>query len=1046
MKRYLFLIFMLQLALGASAQFKLAGKVLGADDQLPLIGATVKVLGKPLIATTNTEGNFSITISGDSAVLSVSYLGYKTKSVTVSPTVGSTVIIKLDKDATQLNEVVVSTGYQELSGERTTGSYVQIDKTLFNRSVGTDVISRLADVVPGLIFNRAGGNPTNRTNISIRGQSTISANPEPLIILDNFPYEGDLNTINPNDVESITVLKDAAAASVWGARAGNGVIVITTKKGMFNQPVQVSVNSSLTMGDKPDMFYMPAMSASDYIDIEQKLFANGYYQSAELNKNRTPLTPVVELLIAQRDGLISSGEAAEKIDVLRLNDVRNDINSYLYRKSTAQQYSLNIRGGSDIQRFYVAAGYDKNLSSSVGDEFQRLTLNASNTYALLNKKLQLTTGLYFMSNRRPQNSMHFTDYGLNSGHPIYPYARLADVNGNPQSTIHNYRQQFAEQATQNNLLAWDFKPLEELRYGNRVFKGAEYRINADAKYQIWPFLSLSVLYQHSAGNSGMNDRNHLESFYTRDLINRFTIVNTDGSFTRPVPIGDILDVSDSRMTVHNVRAQATFNHGWKKHQISGVAGAEVSNSRTAGNRYRLYGYDDEHASSAVVDYLNTYTSYVNPSSTSNRIPNMAGRSGLSDRFLSYYLNTAYTLNDRYTASVSGRLDRSNLFGVETNQKGVPLYSAGLSWNISREGFYQFSPLPVLKLKASFGYNGNIDKSLSAYTTAIYYSASNSSTGLPFAYIENPPNPELRWERVQVINTGIDFETKGRILAGSLEYYRKRGLDLIGTTPLAPQTGIIAFTGNTADTKGQGVDLTLVSKNIDRKIKWQTHLLFSYAEDKVSRYLVKPTNLSAEYLDGGYGMPLEGRPRYSIYSFKWAGLDPQTGDPQGYLDGQVSKDYATIKAGITPETIVFHGSARPLYFGALRNTFSYRGLSLSANVYYRLKYFVRKESVRYGDVLAGRGGHGDYSIRWQNPGDENFTSVPSMPLISNANRDQFYLYSEALVERGDHVRLQDISLSYDLPGSRLRTKLFQQMKVYVYANNLGILWKASDGPL
>lgn len=222
-------------------------------------------------------------------------------------------------------------------------------------------------------------------------------------------------------------------------------------------------------------------------------------------------------------------------------------------------------------------------------------------------------------------------------------------------------------------------------------------------------------------------------------------------------------------------------------------------------------------------------------------------------------------------------------------------------------------------------------------------------------------------------------------------------------------------------------------------------MFSYAADKVTKYLIKST--SSRYLEGGYGFgnyPLEGNPLYAIYSYPWAGLDPQTGDPQGYLNGGVSKDYVKIVNAATPENLIYHGPARPTLFGALRNTFSYKNVSLSANVSYRLGYYFRKESIRYGVLLTGQNGHGDYGLRWQKPGDESITYVPSIPALANTSRDNLYLYSEALVEKGDHIRLQDIQLSYDLEKKNYPKLPVARTQLYLYANNMGVLWKAGKG--
>ena len=382
--------------------------------------------------------------------------------------------------------------------------------------------------------------------------------------------------------------------------------------------------------------------------------------------------------------------------------------------------------------------------------------------------------------------------------------------------------------------------------------------------------------------------------------------------------------------------------------------------------------------------------------------------------------------------------------LNTNQKGIPLYSAGLAWDIGRESFYQFSWLPKLKLRATYGYNGNVNKSLSSYVTAFYNSA--SSVGLPYAQVINPPNPDLRWERVENINLAVDIGLKNNLLNGTLEFYRKQGQDLIGTVPYAPQTGILTFTGNTASTETRGFDLTLNASPFKGPLQWNIMLIVSHVNEKVTRYLTKAAAITS-YLNGGYSsFPTEGKPLYGIYSYPWAGLDPANGDPQGYLNGLVSKNYSAIRTATTIDNVNYNGPARPVWFGSWLNTLAYKAFYLSANVVYRLGYYFRRESINYDDLLSANGGHSDYALRWQKAGDEVLTQVPSVPAATNSLRNAFYTNSDVLIEKGDHIRLQDISAGYDIDRKTFHSLPFRHIRFYVYASNLGILWKATKTDL
>jgi len=295
----------------------------------------------------------------------------------------------------------------------------------------------------------------------------------------------------------------------------------------------------------------------------------------------------------------------------------------------------------------------------------------------------------------------------------------------------------------------------------------------------------------------------------------------------------------------------------------------------------------------------------------------------------------------------------------------------------------------------------------------------------------------------MFNIGMDFGMKANRITGSIEYYTKRNHDLYGSVPYPYSTGVMFFKGNVASTKGNGLDLTINAKILERNIKWSATGLLSWTKDIVVD--VPEQSISSGFLDGNL-VPIKGKPLYGISSYRWAGLDPSNGDPIGYLNGLESKSYSKIISTATLENIVFNGSAIPLYYGSLRNTFAYRNFSLSFLISYRLGYFYHRESVIYGNnfglgsTTGGTPTHGDYGKRWKAIGDELHTQVPSVPLSNVSGRDDFYKYSEVLVEKGDHIRFQDIRLDYMF--SNKHNLPFRTIGLYAYANNIGLIWKAN----
>lgn len=1012
------------------SQQLLRGQVLSATTRQPLSGVTIRLDNQGTVS--DSLGYFRMLTSQPNPRITLSHVGYQSQQVTLVEGLQ----IYLAEDAQQLNEVLVSTGYEQLPKERLTGSFVSINKELFNRRVSTNLLDRLEDVTSGLVFNRSpgsGGRP-----LTIRGQSTIFSNANPLVVVDNFPYENDLSTINPNDVESVTVLKDAAAASIWGARAANGVIVVTTKKGQFNRPLRVSLNANTTVSQRPDLFYQPTISTADYIGFEKFLFSKGFYASAEASANHLPLTPVVELLIKQREGLLSSQALEAELSRLSSRDVRREIERYYLQPAFNQQYALSLEGGTAQSHHFASIGYDRNRSELMGNNLERLTLSLRNTYRL--KKLELSSTLTLAKglsrNNHPDLPKHYNAQGLPE--TLYPYAQLQADDGENLAVTGKYRDSYGLERQKQGFLDFSYRPLEELSLMNRKTQSLDYRLVGQVSYPLIKGLKAEVLYQYACSNRLSSQLQSQQSYYVRDLINQYTQLSADGSLSRPLPLGAILDENQSRGYAQAGRFQLTLDRSFQKHQVAALAGVEVREDALQTRQDRRYGYDEEYMLSQPVDYVTRFTSVINPY-LNQPIPNQQKQTQTLDRYRSYYANASYSYQHRYSASLSARLDQSNLFGVRTNQRSVPLYSLGAAWTLSQEPFFKSSVLSYAKLRGTFGYNGNINKSVSALVTAVYRSPSGRNPLLN-AEIENPANPDLRWERVGVWNVGLDFELFRGRLSGSLEYYRKNSQDLIAEMPYPSSSGVSSFKGNLASMQNRGLDLQLSSVNVEGKLSWKTAFLFSYVKSWVSAYQARPSSVSSYplYAEGVMTLPLLGKPLYSVYSYPSAGLDPQTGAMQGFLNGEISQDYAAIFSAITLDQLRYHGPAQPRVFGALRNSFSWGRWSASANLSYRLGYFFRRPSILYSSLLQGKGGHADYYKRWQKPGDEAFTQVPALPEYGKQSYDALYTQGETLVEKGDHLRWQDVTLSYRWP----RLAGVSALECYAYVNNLGVLWKAS----
>jgi TonB-dependent starch-binding outer membrane protein SusC len=999
--------------------------------------ATLKSIG--IKSQSNADGYFSLPYNGHADTLLITHVGYVSMSIPITASTTFPLQIQLNKTTNMLEEVVVNTGYQQLPKERATGSFSQITNSVLNQQVSSDIMGRLPAIANGLSegLKTSQGSYSSRGKILIRGLSTINGPSAPLIVLDNFPYEGDIRNINPNDVESITLLKDAAAASIWGARAGNGVIVITTKNGRFHQKIKVELNTNIKFTEKPDLFYAQSISSGDLVNLEEFLFRKGYRFSDTLSTSHPPFSPAYELLFKQRNGTLNSTETINQLNTLRNHDVRNDFNKYVYTPAVAQQYAINIRGGSDNIAWLLSGGFDKNLNVlSAG--YNRVSLRSESDIKLT-RRLQLKASLYFTESKSISGKEGYGDVRtIKGGIPVY--SQLIDMNGVPIPLAKDYRQLYLDAASGGNLLDWNYYPFNDYKHNHNTSDVQDLTGNLSLSYLIAKGLSAEVKYQYERQIiSGKNLRDE-QSYYVRNLVNTFYQPNAPVHF--PVPVGGILDLSNNSLTSNNVRGQLNFNKNWQNNEIVAIAGAEIKQLLSDGSSYRIYGYNDDILTKVPVDMVGSYKSYVTGSSM--YIPDNSGLDEDINRFVSFFANAAYTYQQKYTVSLSARRDASNIFGVNINDKWNPLWSAGASWLLSGERFYHSAPIPYLRVRATYGVSGNIDPSLTAVTT-MSYNGTSPYTLTPFAAVDKFYNPDLKWEKNRQINIGVDFASKNSRIAGSIDYYIKKGIDLYGPSPLDQTTGLGVgyITKNAADMLARGMDIEIHSLNINKKVRWTSDLNLSIYHDKVTSYYLSSTQGSSFIGNGIEISGLVGKPVNSVLSYKWAGLDPLTGDPQGYIDGKVSKDYSSITgSGTSIADLVYSGPGLPATYGSLGNTFGYKGLSITVRLTYKLGYYFRKQSINYNSLFISLNGTADYAKRWQKPGDETFTNVPSMIYPAMGTRDEFYNNSEVLVLKGDYIRLQYITMSYDISKLKFKRLPFENIRAFINLNDLGIIWRAN----
>lgn len=1019
-------------------QLILNGTVFSKADRRPLQGASIRTNPSTIKTITDKDGSFTLTIGNlTKGTLIVSYVGFQTKEIAFTATQAS-FTIEMEVDEKDLEEVEISTGYQNFNPERFVGSAAKLDSTNFHRRAGMGIIERLRGTVTGLGFTK-NDNPDNLP--IIRGVSTLSNTAfKPLVVVDNFPMDErfDLNTINPNDVLDITVLKDAVAASIWGSLAGNGVIVITTKKGKRNQPFSINASSNIGITEKPDLYYYPRMSIDEVIEVERFLFGEGFYKVNLDNTTTRPfISPVVELL--NQMTMDNKAFIDKEIEKLSKQDIRQDLDKFMYRDALRQQHHLSFNGGNQFGGYAFSAGYNRDLSnlqhSKASDQF---TIRSQNNFRPT-KNLTIEAGVMLSKNiNRKSNSPTL---------PQIPYLLLADENGNAL-TMGMHRLSYLEGLSNGDLLDWQFRPLDEIRFSNNNQRDQFVTLNLSSTYTFLPWLKGTVRFQHQQSTNQRKDYFSEETYFTRNLINAYSYYD-GGELKYNIPKGGILEVGNSESLSNQFRGQFDIHRQWQnKHVLSGVIASDISRVTSpfnTGNRF--YGYNiDRDIYATVLNYEKIHTMIDRIGGTSARIPqSVSAASGVTSNRVSFLGYASYTYDKRYTFYGSARKDGANVFGVHTNNKWKPLWSAGGSWDITNESFFNIPKISYLRLRGSYGYMGNTTGG-TGYTLMVYnpYSV-NNLTEFPQASLNSPPNPDLRWEEIRMINGGIDFNILDGRISGSIEGFRKRSKDIVSLVPSDPTLGVDFITMNSASLQGKGMEINLSSQNLKGALEWNTNLGYSYVKTIVTE-LYNGGFSAQDFLTYNLNAAVD-HIAYGLSSYRWAGLDPSNGDPRGYLDGEISKDYKGI-GNDDIENQVFHGSSLPLHFGFLSNSVSYKNITLSVNINFSFDYYFRKPSIEYVNLFNNLVGHVDYKERWQEVGDETRTNVPSMIYPMNTtDRDEFYKYSEVNVLKGDHIRLRDLRLQYHLDHELINRLSFKSIQLFMYLNNLNVmLWRANKSGL
>lgn len=1036
MKTVVILSLLFFISIGARAQYKVQGKIIN-EHQLAITRATIEVVDSENRTLSDNKGNFTLAVSSNQGKIAVRYLGYEPQVLSFDvEEEGILVVLRPSSDSLETVNIV-HTGYQRISKERSTGSYIVFGSDQIDKRVGSSLLERLEGSMPGLQFETRAGSK----ELMVRGLSTFTTTmTSPLIVVDNFPFDGDLSSINPSDIESVTLLRDAAATSIWGARAGNGVLVITRKKAA-GQRMAVDFRSNLKITEKPRILKYSSMSSADFIEVERMLFERGFYNSLlDPAINRTTIiSPVVQSLKQHQDGLISRGDLEDELKDLSTKDYRESMLQHYYQNPTVFQQYMSFGQQMNKLGFRGSIGYDRSRSNINYSNSGRTTLSQYLSYEPVKKiKLDLSLDHSSSKSRLPLGGNDFP-ISIGGGRAnLYPYAELIKKDGTAASIPRNYNPYYLSQLNDEALVDWEYRPLEEIRMSKSRNKIGLTNMNFNVRYSVLDWLKLNLMYSLGKQSVYGTDLYDAESFYVRDLVNLFTQVN-EGKHTFPVPHGAIYDIGSNDLTAHRGRAMLSIDRRFGQDQeFNMILGTDINGTTVKTKSFRYYGYDERTLTTIPVDYQSFFPTY-NGLMGSQRITSGENITQNDKRFVSFYGNASYRLKAKYGVSGSFRKDASNIFGVNTNRRWNPLWSVGVSWELNNESWMQSSNLiDLLKFRGTFGHSGNAGGTTSTLPIIAYLNHSSSwMNSFPQAQVRSLPNADLRWEDVAMYNLAADFSFFKGMLSGSIDYYWKKSTDLLADDLLDPTMGFTDAIKNVGVMKGAGFDATLNIRIPLGALYWSSGINLSKNRNTIIKYYGSSVNGSFYTQNVGSSMrPLENRSPYPVFAYYFEGLDPESGDPQGIIGGELSKDYSAIMRD-SVQNLKYFGTSMAPYFGNLQTSIKWKDLEVSLQLSYKFGAFAQKQTIMYGKVYNSWSTHGDYSKRWKKEGDEQITTVPSMTYPANSNRDAFYAQSTANIYAADYIRVKDVRVSYefDLKFPKCNSK----MTVFGVANDLGMLW-------
>ena len=993
-----------------------------------LPGVSVLLKGTAVGVATDVKGEFTLSIpEQDTIVLRFTFIGMKMKDV-VYKKQDKPIVVVMEEDVSEMDEVVV-TGYQEIKKERMTGSVeVVTSKDIANKGY-TSVEDVLKGQMAGVAVMNLSGRPGAQARIRIRGINSLTGDTNPIWIVDGMPLTGNvpevsmggtefeetvltsgIGNIPPDDIESITVLKDAAATAIYGSRAANGVIVVTTKRGTAGRSY-INVQASYGLSEAPDN-RLKMMNTKEKIAFERGI----YEDFPGLNIGGR----VYQLLKKADSGVMSRADAEAEIE--RLGKINTNWFDKIFRVATTQNYSISLSGGNETTQYYGSLSYLSQEGVMPNNKYESMGASMKLTHdfnRFMRVHFDVRSSLRNdRSSASPVNPLDYATYANT-------YERLYDEDGNYEYD----RSSFSDLSAIRDGYKYDFNILKDLNDNTTKSRYLSNQVSLKLEFKIMEGLMLSSMGTFS------NSNNHtmkelVPGSYASKRSSWLSGIYTEGEVPDEMNNGMIRE-STSRSQQWTIRNQLEFARGFsgEDHYINAYLGQEVSSSKGYGFTNMIPEWSDVYGVASYPDL----TGVTLKSAFTSSLADLGSHSETQDRSVSLFMSASYSYKDRYVLQGSARLDGVDIIG--TDNRFSPLWNVSGKWNLHNESFMtRFGFINQLSFRVSYGFVGSIDRN--ALPFSVLRKVSNFSyNGEKIMDRYDPSNPSIKWQRQENRNIGFDASMLNNRINLVVNYYNNDTRNLLDEKKIAASTGRLSVAANVASLNNRGWEISLRTLNVrTTDFSWVTSVNFTKNKDKVTdTYYEDLSEVSASTnstFESIYNLYIKGRPVKAYYGYKFAGVDPYSGGTLAYVDGfdddgnrlgtlNAEGKYVynmdnSLTTQLANASRGYLGRSDPPITGGFTTQFNYKRFSLFAQFTYMTGHLARSFQYYASGGTAGASAKNLLKIeanRWRKPGD-----ATDIPKYGTSRTEYLYQLFDFRFEKGDYLKCNNISLGYNLePG-------------------------------